>query len=120
MPANLDWLNIIVVDDGSTDGHPRSRAKSEFREVHLIQGNGDLWWTGSDPRRNGGGAHARGGLRDTDYTRPPERHPLRHWGLFAGAMIFARSYLKMMGVTLVRVLIPDTLYRPKQTSMLTP
>lgn len=57
---------------------------------------------------------------DTDYTRPRERHPLRHWGLFAGAIIFARPYLKMMVVTLVRVLIPDTLYRPKQTSMLTP
>lgn len=47
-------------------------------------------------------------------------YSLRHWGLSAGAIIFARPYLKMMVVTLIRVLIPDTLCRPKQTSMLTP
>lgn len=46
-------------------------------------------------------------------------YSLRH-GACLQAPLFLRPYLKMMVVTLIRVLIPDTLCRPKQTSMLTP
>ncbi|MEC4985907.1 MAG: glycosyltransferase family 2 protein, partial [Oscillatoria sp. PMC 1076.18] len=37
---------IVVVDDGSTDG-TKAMVKQEFPEVHLIAGDGSLWWTGA-------------------------------------------------------------------------
>ncbi|MFE4105648.1 glycosyltransferase family 2 protein [Almyronema epifaneia] len=39
-------LQIVVVDDASTDGTP-DLIKAEFPQVHLLAGDGHLWWTGA-------------------------------------------------------------------------
>ncbi len=42
----INLISVIVVDDGSTD-QTREIIRDEFPEVHLIEGNGTLWWTGA-------------------------------------------------------------------------
>jgi GT2 family glycosyltransferase len=44
--GDLDWLNVIVVDDGSTDGTSEA-LRAEFPETLLMRGEGNLWWTGA-------------------------------------------------------------------------
>ncbi len=39
-------IQIIVVDDASTDGTAEAIAH-HFPQVHLLHGDGDLWWTGA-------------------------------------------------------------------------
>lgn len=39
-------LQIIVVDDDSSDGTPEL-IEQQFPTVHLLRGDGDLWWTGA-------------------------------------------------------------------------
>lgn len=39
-------LRVVIVDDGSTDG-TAERIASEFPEVAVLPGDGDLWWTGA-------------------------------------------------------------------------
>lgn len=38
--------HLVVVDDGSTDGTPEL-IQAEFPQVHVIEGDGDLWWAGA-------------------------------------------------------------------------
>jgi GT2 family glycosyltransferase len=42
----LPDLCIVVIDDGSTDGTAQA-VSSEFPDVEILKGNGNLWWTGA-------------------------------------------------------------------------
>lgn len=39
-------ISVIVIDDGSTDG-TKEMIFEQFTDVHLIEGDGSLWWTGA-------------------------------------------------------------------------
>lgn len=39
-------IQIVVVDDDSSDGTPE-QIEARFPAVHLLRGDGDLWWTGA-------------------------------------------------------------------------
>lgn len=39
-------IQIVVVDDDSSDGTPE-QIEAQFPAVHLLRGDGDLWWTGA-------------------------------------------------------------------------
>lgn len=60
--SNKDF-RIIVMDDGSTDG-TEAMLRSEFPEVVVLKGNGNLWWTGSI---NKAITHALGLCQGGDY-----------------------------------------------------
>lgn len=44
--GDLDKYHVIVVDDGSSDG-TSSAIQSQYPDVIILQGDGNLWWTGA-------------------------------------------------------------------------
>ena len=42
----LSDYSIIVIDDGSTDGSAAA-IQAEYPGVQILQGDGNLWWTGA-------------------------------------------------------------------------
>ncbi|NEP47383.1 MAG: glycosyltransferase [Moorea sp. SIO3C2] len=42
---NTSVISVIIVDDDSTDG-TREMIRRQFPNVYLIEGDGNLWWTG--------------------------------------------------------------------------
>jgi GT2 family glycosyltransferase len=42
----LDKYNIVIVDDGSTDGTSQAITK-QYPDVIILYGDGNLWWTGA-------------------------------------------------------------------------
>lgn len=43
---DLDQYRIVVVDDDSTDG-TREAVNAQFPQVIVLEGDGNLWWTGA-------------------------------------------------------------------------
>lgn len=44
--GDLHRCSVVVVDDGSTDGTANA-IQTAFPDVHLLKGDGNLWWTGA-------------------------------------------------------------------------
>lgn len=52
--VSLDYLlksdyqnfQVVLVEDACTDGTPE-KCRAEFPDVHILHGNGDLWWSGA-------------------------------------------------------------------------
>jgi len=44
--GDLDRYTVVVIDDGCTDG-TREAVQTQFPQVILLPGDGNLWWTGA-------------------------------------------------------------------------
>jgi GT2 family glycosyltransferase len=44
--GDLDRYQVVVIDDGSTDGTAEA-IQATFPQVTILKGNGNLWWTGA-------------------------------------------------------------------------
>lgn len=44
--GDLDRYQVVVIDDGSTDG-THAAVRSLYPQVTVLQGDGNLWWTGA-------------------------------------------------------------------------
>jgi len=44
--GDLDHYQVVVIDDGSTDGTAEA-VQASFPDVTILKGDGNLWWTGA-------------------------------------------------------------------------
>ncbi len=44
--GDLARYHTVVIDDGSTDG-TADAIRRKHPEIHIISGDGNLWWTGA-------------------------------------------------------------------------
>lgn len=99
--GDLDWLEVIVVDDGSADGTGEA-VRAEFPKVLLMHGNGGLWWTGAI-RAGMEEAHRRGAscilwLNDDTLPYPNVLRRITSVALRDGCIASARGRVKLPSI----------------------